>query len=111
MADNYLEKRMEDYRAATRKAPRHAPRKTHAIFITDPLSPVGERALSTHLSDPQAHIAFAAPASTTARDLAQKNGARYYPLSPTLTLARAIDDARTHYSPLPLTIIETTTAP
>lgn len=108
MADNYLEKRMEDYRSSQPKKPRHAIRKTHAIFITDAMSQAGILTLRTHLSDPRATIAFAATPSTAARDLAQQTGARYYPLTPTLTLSQAISDARTHYHPLPMSIIDTT---
>ncbi len=104
MADNYLERRMEQYRAERPKAFRRGVKPTRAVFVCDGLSEQGRELVSRLSADPYCAVAFAGSSRAEGARLAQLTASRFYPLSEAMPLAAAIDLARTHYAPLPLEI-------
>ncbi len=59
MADNYLEKKMEEHRNGARPVFRAQKKKTRAVFITDGLSPQGRATLRSFAAEGDCRIAFA----------------------------------------------------
>ncbi len=97
MADNYLEKRMEDYRRRGAR-PFRRPEPDKAAFVVDGDAATVERLRATG----EWHVAFADPDVKRGRALAQRTGARHYPVDPTDAdaLRRAIDDTRARWPQL-----------
>lgn len=106
MADNYLEKRMEEHRAGERRLFREKTKKTRAVFVVDALSPGGTAAIEKAMDAGCCRIAFSADDYARGSRLAQATGGRFYCISPRLTLQQAIADARSHFAPLNLEVIE-----
>lgn len=88
MADNYLERRMEDYRSGRGGSRRlHAPSRSGRLSLPYPHQYVlvlggdtpGGRAVLEAFSHSGATVAFTASADGAA--LAQRTGARYYPMT------------------------------
>lgn len=104
MADNYLERRMEQYRAERPKSFSRGVKPQRAVFVTDGLSEQGIALVRSLSSDPACAVAFAGTDRVEGTRLAQLTGTRFYPISETLTLDKAIDLARRHYEPLPMQI-------
>ncbi len=104
MADNYLEKKMEEYRTGARRMMRRAG-KSRAVFIADVFSEKGMAALKECQASGDCHIAFTATDYQKGSRLAQATGARFYCITPRLTIADAIADARTRFSPASLEIV------
>ena len=104
MADNYLEKKMDELRSAPRRVFRPA-RKVRAVFVRDGLSQQGREAVEHLAADATVAVAFAGDNRGEGMKLAQRVGARFYPLSESLTLDQALADARARYAPLPLQVI------
>ncbi len=104
MADNYLEKKMDELRAGPRRMFRPQA-KTSALFVRDGLSSEGREAVIQAAAKGTIAVAFAGTDRSQGMRLAQQTGARFYPLSDTLTLDQAIADARARYAPLPFTVI------
>lgn len=105
MADNYLEKKMEEHRNGSRTMFRAQKKKTRAVFITDGLSPEGRGNIRTLSAGGDCRIAFAGTDSREGSRLAQATGSRFYCLTARLTLDRAIADASARFAPLTLEII------
>lgn len=105
MADNYIEKKMEERRSGARKIFR-AQKKLRAVFITniDMDSVAGTLASLSAAGD--CKIAFAGYDLIRGREMAQKYGARFYPLSMRLSFADAIADARARFAPLEMKIMD-----
>jgi len=104
MADNYLEKKMEEYRTGARRT-MHRAKKPRAVFISDVFSEKGQAALKACQASGDCDIAFTATDYKKGSRLAQATGARFYCITPRLTMAAAIADARTRFFPTPLEII------
>lgn len=104
MADNYLEKKMEEYRTGAKRMMRRD-KRSRAVFIADVFSEKGMAALKECQASGDCYIAFTATDYQKGSRLAQATGARFYCITPRLTIDNAIADARTHFSPTPLEII------
>ncbi|MGM9870986.1 MAG: hypothetical protein ACI31E_04250 [Muribaculaceae bacterium] len=104
MADNYIERKMEEHSS---RAPKPVSRRPahRAVFITDVFAPDGEEALKRCISAGDCRIAFAAHDYARGSRLAQATGARFYCITRQLSLDWAISDARHHFAPLSLEII------
>ncbi len=108
MADNYLEKKMEEHRAGTRRMFKDSRKKSRAVFITDGLSDEGRRTIASLTAEGDCRIAFASTDSKEGSRLAQATGSRFYCLTARLTLGDAIADAAARFAPLPLSVISST---
>lgn len=104
MADNYLEKKMDELRAGPRRMFRPG-RKVRAVFVRDGLSEAGRAAVASAASAGDIAVAFAGTDRAEGMRMAQRLGARFYLLSPALTLEQAIAQASAHYAPLPMQLI------
>lgn len=81
MADNYLEKKMEDYRrgvAPVHRLRRKRPLEGVCVYVIGGTKPTGA-AIVTLLAAQGARVAFSADDNTGGPSLAQRSGARYYP--------------------------------
>lgn len=105
MADNYLEKKMEEHRNGARPVFRAQKKKPRAVFITDGLSPQGRATLRSFAAEGDCRIAFAGTDYREGNILAQATGSRFYCLTPRLSLDRAIADAAARFAPLTLEVI------
>ena len=105
MADNYLEKKMEEHRNGCRAIFRTGKKKTRAVFISDGLSPEGRQTIRTLSAGGDCRIAFAGTDYREGSLLAQATGSRFYCLSSRLTLDQAIADATAHFAPLSISVI------
>lgn len=83
MADNFLEKRMEDYRSG-RLGKRHGGMSRESgdvcLIFSNDLERV--KALSTDLRKAGWRVAFCSLKSSDAVNIAQQQGCRYYPFNP-----------------------------
>lgn len=104
MADNYLEKKFEEYLSTKRAKPRRGEAKTKAVLITDGLCSEGKALVKRHCARGDTAVAFCATDLKRGYALAQASGARFYPLGP-LSLGEAIADARKHWPKAQLEII------
>lgn len=105
MADNYLEKKMEEYRGGTRRVFKDRRKKSRAVFVKDGLSDEGRRLIASLVAEGDCRVAFAAYDSKEGTRLAQSTGSRFYPLTARLTLDDAIADAAAHFAPLPMAVL------
>ena len=82
MADNYLERRMEDYRSGSRNTPRRAPRLPKKSVLKILIVAEPDEALHSIIAPLAAaghRVALAAPRSPLSSATAQKGGARLFP--------------------------------
>ncbi len=91
MADNYLERRMEEYRngtlaqslrrsvAMTRKRPKTRYEALHALVVCHGLNADAEKLIRTFAAR-RCRISFASNSRTAGSTLAQSCGARFYPI-------------------------------
>lgn len=90
MADNYLEKKMEEHRqgGAPRRSPRLSPSGNRPGFLTIPFEPlsvavVGDgdvaRAIVKAYADASCRVAFLGADRRASTTFAQQSGSRYYP--------------------------------
>lgn len=105
MADNYIEKKFEEYKKCGVKMMR-MPKKLRAVFIPDGLSPDGEAAVRKYSSLPEVAVAFAGADRKQGNALAQATGSRFY-LIGAQTLDMAIAAARAHWPGIPLEVHDT----
>lgn len=91
MADNFLERRMEEYRArqaaGTLPRPQRAPEAT--AFVVDGLSAEGEKAVRSLRASGRYRVAFAGTDRRRGTALAQATGARFYPFDATTAEGRS----------------------
>lgn len=83
MADNYIEKRMADYKAGLlrqKHKPAYGIKSPVAIFFSEKISDVSKRILK--LRSEGWRVAICCGFSREANTFAQRNGCRYYPFSP-----------------------------
>lgn len=101
MADNYLEKRMEEHRRGARKI-FHGPKDTKAVFVVDGVRRADE--VLRLRAEPGTAVAFSGADAKAGARLAQKCGARFYCVSDAESLGRAIADAAKHWADLPFEV-------
>lgn len=102
MADNYIEKKFEEYKKGCVKKMR-MPKKQRAVFIADGLTPEGEEAVRKYSCEPEVAVAFAGADRKRGNALAQATGSRFY-LIGAQTLDMAISAARAHWPGIPLEV-------
>jgi len=105
MADNYLERRMEEYRRSRQGAAAgHAKRSTPSlkpgqiavdypairVFVTDAMSPAGEAVIEAFRRF-NCRVAFSCDDRTYGNRLAQKTGAQFHPDGTKSALQRLAD--------------------
>lgn len=104
MADNYLEKRMEEYQNGKQKPFRLVTKKIRAAFVCNGLSEIGQEKIAELLMQRDWHVAFSHNSFKEGQLFAQRSGTRFYHVQTQQELETAIADAKVHFSPLPLTI-------
>lgn len=110
MADNYLEKKMEDYRQGRTAVSMssHQKSKTRTdlrVLILGGETPAGSQTV-TELRKSGWRVAFTDPEMKTGRHLAQTTGAQHHPISPssTASLQHSLDLISDHWGCLDLVI-------
>lgn len=114
MADNFLEKQMEDYRAGKfAPKPRHSvniqakqPVYPHLrVFVTGGASGIGKACVEA-FREVNAQVAFCDIDAKTGAITAQKSGARFYPIdaSSSAKLSSALEDVVSHWGDIDVII-------
>lgn len=120
MADNYLEKRMDDYRSGrlTTKArtvikttPRLAPNQLLLeypelkIAVSPALAPELIKEIVRQFRTVGAKVAFSLPDAKEGTDLAQRHGARFYPASKFPQISQIISDLNRQWGGVDVNIV------
>lgn len=110
MADNYLEKKMEDYRRGHTALSMSSPRKNKnrialRVFVIGGETPSGIQ-IVTELRKSGWRVAFTNPDMESGRHLAQATGSQHHPISPSSTesLQHSFDLISDHWGCLDLVI-------
>jgi len=97
MADNYLEKKMEEHRSADATIFHSVRKKEGLVFVEDGLSPAGEAEVRRIAMEGKCHVAFGGADYRRGRKLAQQTGARFYPCNTAEDIASARTNAEKHF--------------
>lgn len=101
MADNYLERRMEEHRKGVQKKFRQ-PKVVRAFFVVDGLCNADE--IQRLRTEPGTAVAFSGADAKAGALLAQKYGARFYCVRDAESLQRAVADAAQHWAGIPFVV-------
>ncbi|MCC8176046.1 MAG: hypothetical protein LUC85_04615 [Bacteroidales bacterium] len=102
MADGYIGKQMDDYRAGRLGRPTPSRRLARVtarrVLVLDGTTPDGVATIE-RLRAQGCRVAFADPDTRRGAALAQRTGARHYPLPPE-ALEEILQDLQKHWGPL-----------